>query len=80
LLFPARLLTAETYAIAASFMDFVGDGVFVAHNVYFDYGLLAREHERLERRSRFPKACTCASMRRLFPGRRSYSIGNLYET
>jgi DNA polymerase-3 subunit epsilon len=63
--------------IAESFMAFMADGIFVAHNVNFDYGFLASEYERLERRFRFPKLCTCAGMRRRYPGHRSYSLGSL---
>jgi DNA polymerase-3 subunit epsilon len=63
--------------VADSFMDFMGDGIFAAHNVNFDYGFIGREFERLERRFRFPKVCTCAGMRRRFPGHKSYSLGNL---
>jgi DNA polymerase III subunit epsilon len=66
--------------VADSFMRFMDDGIFVAHNVNFDYGFIAREYERLERRFRFPKLCTCAGMRRRFPGHRSYSLGNLCKT
>jgi len=63
--------------VAESFMQFMGDGVFVAHNVNFDYGFIAAEYERLERRFRFPKLCTCASMRRHYPGHKSYGLGKL---
>jgi DNA polymerase-3 subunit epsilon len=65
--------------VADSFMQFMDDGIFVAHNVNFDYGFIAREYERLERRFRYPKLCTCAGMRRRFPGHRSYSLGSLCE-
>ncbi len=41
--------------VADSFMRFMGDGIFVAHNVNFDYGFISYEYERLERRFRFPK-------------------------
>lgn len=63
--------------IADSFMQFMGDGIFVAHNVNFDYGFIAAEYERLERRFRFPKLCTCAGMRRHYPGHKSYGLGKL---
>jgi DNA polymerase III subunit epsilon len=63
--------------IADSFMQFMGDAIFVAHNVNFDYGFIASEYERLERRFRFPKLCTVAGMRRRYPGNKSYSLGNL---
>ena len=38
------------------------------------------DNERLERRFRFPKLCTCAGMRRRYPGHQSYSLSNLCET
>jgi DNA polymerase III subunit epsilon len=66
--------------VAESFMRFMEDGIFVAHNVNFDYGFIAREYERLERRFRFPKLCTCAGMRRRFPGHKSYGLGKLCES
>ncbi|UFW90523.1 VRR-NUC domain-containing protein [Bradyrhizobium barranii] len=65
--------------VAESFMEFMGDGIFVAHNVNFDYGFIAYEYERLERRFRFPKLCTCAGMRRRYPGHKSYGLGKLCE-
>jgi DNA polymerase-3 subunit epsilon len=66
--------------VADSFMQFMGDGIFVAHSVNFDYGFISYEFERLERRFRFPKLCTCAGMRRSYPGHESYSLGNLSKT
>ena len=65
--------------IADTFLEFMGDGIFVAHNVNFDYGFISYEYERLERRFRFPKLCTCAGMRRRYPGHKSYSLGNLCD-
>jgi DNA polymerase-3 subunit epsilon len=65
--------------IADSFMRFMGDGIFVAHNVNFDYGFLNHEYERLDRRFRFPKLCTVAGMRRRYPGHKSYGLGKLCE-
>ena len=60
-------------------MQFMGDGIFVAHSVNFDYGFISYEYERLERRFRFSKLCTCAGTRRRYPGHQSYSLGNLCE-
>jgi DNA polymerase-3 subunit epsilon len=65
--------------VADSFMQFMADGIFVAHNVSFDYGFLSYEFERIGRRFRFPKLCTCAGMRRRYPGHRSYGLGKLCE-
>jgi DNA polymerase-3 subunit epsilon len=55
----------------------MGDSIFVAHNVNFDYGFIAQEFTRLDRRFRFPKFCTCAGMRRYYPGHRSYNLGRI---
>jgi DNA polymerase-3 subunit epsilon len=63
--------------IADSLLDFMGDGIFVAHNVNFDYSFISQEYMRLERRFRFPKFCTCAGMRRHYPGHASYGLGSL---
>ena len=65
------------HEIADSFSDFMGDTIFAAHNVNFDYGFIASEFRRIDRRFRHPKICTCASMRKLYPGYRSYSLKNL---
>ena len=52
--------------VADQFLTFMEECIFVAHNVNFDYGFLAQEFNRIERRFRFPKFCTCAGMRRHF--------------
>jgi len=65
--------------VANEFADFMGEAIFVAHNVNFDYGFLTQEFDRLNRRFRFPKLCTCASMRKYYPGYRSYSLKNLTD-
>jgi DNA polymerase-3 subunit epsilon len=65
--------------VADRFMEFMGDGIFVAHNVSFDYGFIANEFDRVGRRFRFPKLCTCAGMRRRYPGHKSYGLGKLCE-
>ena len=62
---------------AEAFRDFMGDAIFAAHNVNFDYGFISAEYEMIDQRFRHPKLCTCASMRRLYPGHRSYSLKNL---
>jgi DNA polymerase III epsilon subunit-like protein len=48
-------------------MQFMGEGIFVAHSVNFDYGFISYEYERLERRFRFPKLCTCAGCGDVIP-------------
>jgi len=65
--------------IADSFADFLGDAIFAAHNINFDYGFVSAEYARLGRKFRHSKICTCASMRKYYPGYRSYSLKNLCE-
>ncbi len=63
--------------IADEFEEFMQGAIFVAHNVEFDYGFISREFGRLGRSFRYPRLCTCASMRKLYPGQRSYSLAAL---
>ncbi len=65
--------------IAGAFEDFMEDAIFVAHNVEFDYGFIAREFARLGKSFRHAKLCTCSSMRKLYPGQRSYSLAALCQ-
>ena len=63
--------------IAEAFAEFMSDAIFAAHNVKFDFGFVKSEFGRLNRRFTAPKICTCASMRRHYPGLKSYSLKNL---
>jgi len=75
---PAMVEGAPYFAdVADAFEAFLQDAIFVAHNVEFDYGFIAAEFARVGRPFRYPKLCTCASMRRLWPGHRSYSLESL---
>jgi len=75
---PAMVSDAPYFCdIADDFEAFLDGAIFVAHNVEFDFGFIAREFERIGRSLRLPKLCTCASMRRLYPGYRSYSLAAL---
>jgi DNA polymerase-3 subunit epsilon len=65
--------------IADSFAEFMGDAIFAAHNVNFDYGFISTEYQMIDRKFRHPKICTCSSMRKLYPGYRSYSLKNLCQ-
>jgi len=75
---PAMVEHAPCFAdIADEFHAFVEGSIFVAHNVDFDYRFIASEFGRIGRQFRLPKLCTCSSMRKLFPGRHSYSLAAL---
>lgn len=63
--------------IADEFATFMGDAIFAAHNVNFDYGFIKMEYERIGKPFRHPKICTVSSMRRFYPGHKSYSLKNL---
>lgn len=65
--------------IAKDFNAFVHGAIFAAHNVNFDYGFISMEYQRLAQSFRYPKICTCASMRRYYPGHKSYSLANLCQ-
>jgi DNA polymerase-3 subunit epsilon len=74
----AMVASAPRFAdIADAFTTFMGDAIFVAHNVNFDYGFLSREYARLGKQFRYARLCTCASMRKLYPGHGSYSLAAL---
>ncbi|MEO0617440.1 MAG: exonuclease domain-containing protein [Pseudomonadota bacterium] len=74
----AMVADAPRFAdVASSFAEFLDGAIFVAHNVEFDYGFISREFRRLGSPFRMPKLCTCATMRRLFPGHASYSLKSL---
>ena len=76
----AMVADAPLFAdVADDFEAFMQDAIFVAHNVDFDYGFVAREFKRLGKKFRYPKLCTCASMRKLYPGHKSYSLAALCE-
>jgi DNA polymerase-3 subunit epsilon len=75
---PAMVAKAPCFAdVADEFEAFMNGAIFVAHNVEFDYGFIAAEFARIGRSFRYPKLCTCSSMRRLYPGHRSYSLASL---
>ena len=77
---PAMVENAPYFSdIADEFETFMRGSIFVAHNVEFDYGFISREFARLGRKFRYPRLCTCASMRKLYPGQRSYSLAALAE-
>ena len=65
--------------VADSFSKFMGDAIFAAHNVNFDYGFVKAEYDRIDQRFRYAKICTCSTMRKHYPGYRSYSLKNLCE-
>lgn len=65
--------------IAGELFAFIGDSIFVAHNVNFDYGFVRAELGRCGYPLQLPKFCTVVQMRRAYPGLASYSLGKLTQ-
>jgi DNA polymerase-3 subunit epsilon len=75
---PAMVADAPLFAdVADRLAAFLDGAIFVAHNVDFDYRFIGQEFRRLGRPFRMPKLCTCASMRKLYPGHGSYGLAAL---
>ena len=65
------------YEIAKSIYEITEDCVFVAHNVNFDYNIIAKEFKELGLDFKRKKLCTVRLSRKLLPGKKSYSLGKL---
>ena len=67
------------YELAKQILEFIGDAVFVAHNVGFDYNVLRSEYKSLGFEFRMEYLCTVKSSRQIIPGHASYSLGKLTD-
>lgn len=67
------------YELAKEIIEFIGDAVFVAHNVGFDYNVLRSEYRSLGYEFRKEHLCTVKSSRQIIPGYASYSLGKLTD-
>jgi DNA polymerase III subunit epsilon len=65
------------HEIAEELMIRLGDKVFVAHNVNFDYNFLFFEFQKAGMEFNVPKLCTVRLSRKVIPGVRSYSLGSI---
>ncbi|MCU0382501.1 MAG: 3'-5' exonuclease, partial [Cyclobacteriaceae bacterium] len=73
--------TAPRFAeVAHEIFDRIKDKIFVAHNAHFDYSFLKKELEQVGFRWQTKKLCTVRLSRKIIPGLRSYSLGNLAES
>jgi DNA polymerase-3 subunit epsilon len=69
---------APTFKQLASKIDQITAGCFfVAHNVSFDYNFVREEFRRIGYNFERKTLCTVKLSRKLIPGKRSYSLGNL---
>ncbi len=65
------------YEVARRIIELTEGNIFVAHNARFDYSFLREEFRQLGYPFRRQLLDTVALSRRLLPGHRSYSLGNL---
>ncbi|ETN96254.1 exonuclease domain-containing protein [Zhouia amylolytica] len=63
--------------IAEKIEQLTANKIFVAHNVNFDYNVIRNEFKRLGIDYKRKRLCTVRLSRQIFPGLRSYSLGNL---
>lgn len=65
------------YEIAKRIVEMTENKIFVAHNVTFDYKFIRSEFKSLGFNFVRNNLCTLQLSRKLFPGHRSYSLGNI---
>ena len=65
------------YEIAKEVIDYTKDCIFIAHSVNFDFNVIKQELQELGAPFKRKKLCTIRLSRKLIPGQRSYSLGNL---
>jgi DNA polymerase III subunit epsilon len=68
------------FEVAKEIYQITDKAIFVAHNVNFDFSFLKKEFEELGGEFKRQKLCTVRLSRKLLPGLRSYSLGNLCES
>ncbi|HWS01667.1 MAG TPA: exonuclease domain-containing protein [Prolixibacteraceae bacterium] len=65
------------YEIAKKIVEITANTTFVAHNASFDYSFVREEFKRLGYDYKRKTMCTVSLSRKLIPGLRSYSLGNI---
>ncbi len=65
------------YEVARRVVELTEGALFVAHNARFDYSFVQKEFRRLGYTFIRKQLCTVKLSRKLMPGLRSYSLGNL---
>lgn len=68
------------YEVAKKILELTEGRIFVAHNVGFDYGFIKEEFASLGYKFKRDTLCTVRLSRKLIPGKKSYSLGNLCES
>ncbi|MCX6229866.1 MAG: exonuclease domain-containing protein [Bacteroidia bacterium] len=65
------------YEVAKQIIRLTEGRIFVAHNAVFDYSFVKEEFKRLGYSYSRDTMCTVKTSRKMIPGHRSYSLGNL---
>lgn len=65
------------YEVAKQIVEITDNRIFVAHNAGFDYNFIKSEFRQLGYHFTREQICTVKLSRKLIPGLRSYSLGNL---
>tara|TARA_R110002073_G_scaffold336506_1_gene534376 strand:+ start:20376 stop:21734 length:1359 start_codon:yes stop_codon:yes gene_type:complete len=65
------------YELAKKVEEITRDTIFVAHNVNFDYNIIQNEFKSLGFDFKRKKLCTVRLSRKIIPGLKSYSLGNI---
>jgi|TARA_B110000967_G_scaffold188272_1_gene210905 DNA polymerase-3 subunit epsilon len=65
------------YEVAKKVEEITKDTIFVAHNVNFDYNIIQAEFKSLGFDFKRKKLCTVRLTRKIVPGLKSYSLGNI---
>ncbi len=65
------------YEVARDIVEITEGCTFVAHNAAFDYSFVKQEFLNLGYKYKRPVLCTVKMSRKLLPGYKSYSLGNL---
>ena len=68
------------HEVAKDILAFTEGKIFVAHNVSFDYNFVKEEFASLGYKYKRDTLCTVKLSRKLMPGKKSYSLGNLCES
>ena len=65
------------YEVAKKIVELTDNRIFVAHNSNFDYRFIQQEFKNLGYDYQREQICTVKLSRKIIPGHRSYSLGNL---
>ena len=66
--------------LAVEIDEFTKGSIFVAHNASFDYRVLKKEFDRINKKFRRKTLCTIELSKKVFPDKKSYSLGKLVSS